>query len=138
MNALIPRTLLQTIALAAAAVAVVDAFVLSLTWSLGGLDTRGPFLDWGAVEALATVSGSVATVLAVGGLGYTGRELDARTAELRRQAENDRAARMPYLRADIGFLERPAPGFKSPTAGYVFTPADFGQPDIEAAFAPIA
>ncbi|MCC7366078.1 MAG: hypothetical protein IT303_17060 [Dehalococcoidia bacterium] len=115
----------KVIAWAATAILLLDLSLLTVVWLLGGVRTQGAYLDWAVVSALAAVGSTGATVMAVGALAFAGRELDARSQELRRQADNERASRMPYLRVDLGFAELWAPGFFAPSTSHVFRMRDF-------------
>ncbi len=112
-----------------AVVITVAGAIVVIALVFGGIRTRGDYLDWTVVSALATVAAATATVLAVGALGMAARELDHRAREARRQAEIDRVARQPYLRVDVALPGITNQGFVPPPTSHVYDASDFDPSD---------
>lgn len=116
----------RAVVVAAAITVAIDAVIFVLLAVAHALGASAEFANWTAVGAFGTVSAAVGTLFAVGALAFAGIELENRSRELRRQAENERVARMPYLRVDIGLSGHHAPGFSPPQDAYVFDAAALG------------
>ncbi|WBL37298.1 hypothetical protein O0235_06925 [Tepidiforma flava] len=102
----------------------VPGIVLLAAWMFGGLDTRGPYVDWTLVNALASVGGAVATAVAAGTVVLVSQEL-------RLQEEAERVARQPYLRVDVDLDEDwTGKSFDRPRPTRTFNAWDFGRDDL--------
>lgn len=99
---------------------VLCGLIVVTVWILGGLDTSGRHLDWGVVAALASVVSATGTIAAVVALRLVISQLEAQTRD-------ERITRQPYLRVDVGFVEREgrSRGFAPPDPTYLFTASEF-------------
>ena len=144
------RRILVDASTAALLITAVLALFMLVVILAGGVETSGSYLNWEVVQALASIGAVLATVGALGLLRFTAAQLQLATLQLATQAEQldaenkqQRIARQPYLRVDIGF-EEPAgrsAGFKPRAGAYTFSADEFRMADsLEdlAAVAPVS
>ncbi len=102
---------------------LVEAVVLGSVWALGGWK-QGPYVDWSAVEALATIGAAFTSVLVAGGIYFVFDETRERREQAAKSDQLNRLRHGPYVRVDLAIDGFKQPHLALPPVQYVYTAED--------------